>query len=273
MMGLATALLFTLYSNNDRLKGSALPTWLTGQHNDPLAWLTILNIIWLVDLTSWLWNNWLIQQTTSTAWLLASLFNCSPDTMAKNSLTDLFSTSIKNLWLVTDWQTDWRNHLPVNLHWFDILTIIDQPKYLMDSRLTDTFTDWLTSWLHLVNWLDLTWLTAWLTDLIAWLSDLTHSLTHSLAWLSDWLTDGQTDKTSWPNPLTGYKQRCKWPDWLNGRLVSLSDRFDQQTDLTVAGSDWLIDKNHGPAGQMTCLTNQYGWLTDRPADQMTCLND
>ena len=185
MMGLATALLFTLYSNNDRLKGSALPTWLTGQHNDPLAWLTILNIIWLVDLTSWLWNNWLIQQTTSTAWLLASLFNCSPDTMAKNSLTDLFSTSIKNLWLVTDWQTDWRNHLPVNLHWFDILTIIDQPKYLMDSRLTDTFTDWLTSWLHLVNWLDLT---DCLTDRPNCMAEWPDSLTHSLACMAEWLT-------------------------------------------------------------------------------------
>ena len=134
-------------------------------------------------------------------WLLASLFNCSPDTMAKNSLTDLFSTSIKNLWLVTDWQTDWLNYLPVNLPWFDILTIIDQPKYLMDSWLTDTFTDWLTSWLHLVNWIDLMtalWSaghnkTDWLTDLIASLSDLTDWLTHSLTFIAEWLTDWWTD--------------------------------------------------------------------------------
>lgn len=167
-----------------------------------LDWLVNTMIPWhdsqyliLSDLWTWLhdyeitdWFNRLQVQLDYLTWL--SLFNCSPDTMAKNSLTDLFSTSIKNLWLVTDWQTDWRNHLPVNLHWFDILTIIDQPKYLMDSRLTDTFTDWLTSWLHLVNWLDLT---DCLTDRPNCMAEWPDSLTHSLACMAEWLTDWWTD--------------------------------------------------------------------------------
>lgn len=117
--------------------------------------------------------------------------------------------------------------------------------------------DWLFN--TVILWHDSQYLI--LSDLWTWL----HSLTHSLAWLSDWLTDGQTDKTSWPNQLTGYKQQCKWPDWLNGRLVYLSDRFDQQTDLTVAGwlTDWLTIIMDQLAKWLVWLTSMADWLTDQ----------
>lgn len=173
--------------------------------------------------------------------------------MAKNSLTDLFSTTIKNLWLVTDWQTDWLNYLPVNLPWFDNLTIIDQPKYLMDSWLTDTFTDWLTSWLHMVNWLDLTdWLTDWPNCMAEW----PDWLTHLHGWVTDWLMDRLTrlaDLTNWQatnndvNDLIG---------WMEDLFTWVTARFDQQTDLTVAG--WLTDWLTRITDQ---LTKWLVWLT------------
>lgn len=196
------------------------------------------------------------------AWLLASLFNCSPDTMAKNSLTDLFSTSIKNLWLVTDWQTDWLNYLPVNLPWFDILTIIDQPKYLMDSWLTDTFTDWLTSWLHLVNWIDLMtvlwsaghnktdWLTDWPNCIAEWPDWLTDSLTHFHSWVTDWLMDRLTrlaDLTNWQATNNDVNDLIGWMEDLFTWVTDLISK-DWSDCSWLAGwlTDWQISWNNWP---------------------------